>query len=73
MELLATGADDGTVRVWEGGSEGMKGAVSQVDVGCPVTAVCWGADGNSLYVGAIDNEIHVRCLALIILSSSHSH
>jgi hypothetical protein len=30
-----------------------------LEIGCPVTAVCWSADGNNIYVGAIDNEIHV--------------
>jgi len=58
-ELVATGADDGTVKVWEGGTEGDKHPVGEFTIGCPVTAVCWGADGNSLYIGALDNEIHV--------------
>ncbi|KAH9482248.1 U5 small nuclear ribonucleoprotein 40 kDa protein [Psilocybe cubensis] len=59
VELLATGSDDGTVKIWEGGEEAGKTAVSTFDIGCPVTSVCWSADGNSLYIGAIDNEIHV--------------
>jgi len=51
--------DDGTVKVWEGGEEAGKIPVATFEVGCPVTAVCWSKDGNSVYVGAIDNEVHV--------------
>ncbi|KAF8166992.1 WD40-repeat-containing domain protein, partial [Pholiota molesta] len=36
-----------------------KQAVATFEVGCPVTSVCWSADGNSVYIGAIDNEVHV--------------
>ena len=63
IELLATGSDDGTVKIWEGGDEAGKQPVTTFDVGCPVTSVCWGLDGNSVYLGAIDNEIHV-CISL---------
>ena len=59
MELLVTGSDDGFVRVWEGGEESSKKVVSELEIGCPVTSVCWSMDGNSIYVGALDNEIHV--------------
>jgi WD40 repeat protein len=64
-ELLATGSDDGTVKIWEGGYEASKQAVATFELGCPVTAVCWSADGSSLYIGALDNEIHVRICPLI--------
>lgn len=50
------------MRVWEGGEEGDKQPVAVFEVGCPVTAVCWSADGSSIYAGALDNEIHVRFL-----------
>ncbi|KIM21798.1 hypothetical protein M408DRAFT_333240 [Serendipita vermifera MAFF 305830] len=59
MELIATAADDGTVKMWEGGDEGSKYHVADWNIGCPVTAVCWGPDGNSVYIGALDNLIHV--------------
>ncbi|EGO02288.1 hypothetical protein SERLA73DRAFT_104685 [Serpula lacrymans var. lacrymans S7.3] len=59
IELLATASDDGTVRVWEGGDEGSRQSVAVFEVGCPVTSVCWSADGQSVYIGALDNEIHV--------------
>ena len=63
-ELIASASDDGTVRVWEGGDEGSKQPVAVFEVGCPVTAVCWSADGANIYAGALDNEIHVRLMTL---------
>jgi len=59
IELVTTGSDDGTVKIWEGGDEASKMPVATLEIGCPVTAVCWSADGSNVYVGAIDNEIHV--------------
>jgi len=65
-ELLATGSDDGTVKIWEGGDEASKQAVATFEIGCPVTSVCWNKEGNAVYVGAIDNEVHV-CLNTLTL------
>jgi len=56
---VATASDDGFVHVWEGGDDGGKQAVASFEIGCPVTAVAWSADGANLYAGAVDNEIHV--------------
>lgn len=70
-ELIATGSDDGTVKIWEGGPEAGKIPVSTFEIGCPVTSVCWSADGNSVYIGAIDNEVHV-CLVQLQLPPSFS-
>ncbi|KAF9057519.1 WD40-repeat-containing domain protein [Panaeolus papilionaceus] len=58
-ELVATGSDDGTVKIWEGGDDAQKHPVATFDIKCPVTSVCWSADGNSVYIGAIDNEVHI--------------
>ena len=63
IELVVTGSDDGTVKVWEGGEEGGKSAVGTFEIGCPVTSVCWSADGQNVYIGALDNEIHVSVAA----------
>ncbi|KAG2073622.1 WD40 repeat-like protein [Suillus decipiens] len=59
IELIATASDDGTVRVWEGGEDGSKNSVAVFELGCPATSVAWSADGQNLYIGALDNEIHV--------------
>ena len=67
-ELVATGSDDGCVKVWEGGEEGGKEPVATWEIGCPVTSVCWSADGASVYIGALDNEIHV-CFVIVGPSS----
>lgn len=66
VELVVTGADDGTVRVWEGGDEGPKNPVSVFELGCPITSVCWSADGQNIYAGALDNEIHVSTILVRI-------
>jgi Prp8 binding protein len=64
IELVATASDDGSVKVWEGGEDGGKLPVAVFEIGCPVTSVCWSADGSAVYIGALDNEIHVRHLCL---------
>jgi len=59
IELVATASDDGTVKIWECGDEGSRSNAATFELGCPVTSVCWGPDGNSVFVGALDNLIHV--------------
>ncbi|KIK62574.1 hypothetical protein GYMLUDRAFT_260282 [Collybiopsis luxurians FD-317 M1] len=60
-ELIVTGSDDGTVKIWEAtGEDGLeKYPVNTIDIGCPVTGVCWAKDGTNVFVASLDNEIHV--------------
>lgn len=58
-ELVATGGDDNMVKIWEGGEDARKQPITTFDIKYPVTSVCWSADGSSIYIGALDNEIHV--------------
>ncbi|CDZ97106.1 U5 snRNP-specific protein-like factor and related proteins [Phaffia rhodozyma] len=60
-ELCVSGGDDGVVRVWDGEAEGKKPVIElgEDGPGIPTTAVCWSADGAQVFVGGIDNEIHV--------------
>ncbi|KAG8905753.1 hypothetical protein FRB99_008326 [Tulasnella sp. 403] len=48
-ELLATGGDDGYLRIWDVGSDGqaedVKEPTQEWHIGHPVTALCWSADG----------------------------
>ena len=59
-ELVLTGGDDGTARVFDPTRVG-KDPVAVFDDGrdCPVTAVEWSKDGNQCYVGGVDNEVKV--------------
>ncbi|BGP22406.1 hypothetical protein JCM10295v2_001285 [Rhodotorula toruloides] len=57
--LIASASDDGTVRVW---SEEAKEEIEVVELGYPITAVKWSEDGQSLFIGGLDNDIHVFSL-----------
>ncbi|WVQ79574.1 hypothetical protein IAT38_001673 [Cryptococcus sp. DSM 104549] len=59
-ELVLTGGDDGTARVWDLSLD-TKDPVAEFndERDCPVTAVEWSADGNQCFVGGVDNEIKV--------------
>ncbi|KZT60846.1 U5 snRNP complex subunit [Calocera cornea HHB12733] len=85
-ELVASGSDDGFVCVWEGEE---KDAVVELEVGSPVTAVCWSGDGTQIFVGGLDNVVsvydlrrrevvytlpgHTDTIAGLALSPSHNH
>ena len=55
-ELVASASDDGLIKIWDIDS---KEAIDEVELGYPVTAIKWSEDGQQLYIGGIDNDIHV--------------
>ncbi|SPO21621.1 probable U5 snRNP-specific 40 kD protein (novel WD-40 repeat protein) [Ustilago trichophora] len=55
-ELLVSASDDGRVMIWDPES---KEPLDVLDVGYPVTAVAFSDDSSQLYVGGIDNQIHI--------------
>ena len=63
--LIVSGSDDGTVRVWQ---EDSKDEVEVVELGYPITAVKWSADGTNIYIGGVDNDVHVFSLAAHAIS-----
>ncbi|TKA51548.1 hypothetical protein B0A53_05229 [Rhodotorula sp. CCFEE 5036] len=81
--LIASASDDGTVRVW---SEDAKEELEVVELGYPITAgltkderyynqVKWSEDGQSLFIGGLDNDVHVFSLTTHAISytlRSHS-
>lgn len=56
-ETLVSGSDDGTVRIWRLDE---RDAVDEIQLGYPVTAAKWSDDGQQVFVGGVDNDIHVR-------------
>jgi WD40 repeat protein len=56
-ELLVSGGDDGNVMLWDWENSGKPR--DSFKVGYPVTAVEFSEDGSQVYVGGLDNEIHV--------------
>lgn len=55
-EVLVSGSDDGTVMLWDPNE---RDALDVINVGYPVTAVCFSDDGGQVYVGGLDNDVHV--------------
>lgn len=56
QELVASAADDGVVKVWDFEA---KNPIDEIELGYPITAVKWSEDGQQLFIGGIDNDIHV--------------
>ncbi|PWN18438.1 WD40 repeat-like protein [Microstroma glucosiphilum] len=54
--LFASGSDDGDVCIW---NTEEKQPLESLKVGYPVTALEWTKDGSGLFVGGIDNQIHL--------------
>ncbi|KNZ62477.1 hypothetical protein VP01_1266g12 [Puccinia sorghi] len=54
-DLVASASDDGTVRIWR---EDDKEPLDSFQLGYPLTAVEWSADGQQIFVGGLDNDIH---------------
>ncbi|KAN0060973.1 hypothetical protein ACQY0O_006707 [Thecaphora frezii] len=59
-EILVSGADDGKVMLWD---PQHKHALDVLNVGYPITAVAFSDDASQVYVGGIDNQIHIYDLA----------
>ncbi|CAD6887610.1 unnamed protein product [Tilletia controversa] len=54
-EILASGSDDGKLLLWD---PEYRNPLDSIDIGYPVTALAFSDDGNQLYVGSVDNDIH---------------
>ncbi|PWN24479.1 putative U5 snRNP-specific 40 kd protein [Jaminaea rosea] len=70
--IFASGSDDGTICVW---NTDERKPLDVLNVGYPVTAVEWAQDGSSLFVGGIDNQIHLYDLhrkQVVYTLSSHT-
>ncbi|TKY84868.1 hypothetical protein EX895_005948 [Sporisorium graminicola] len=55
-ELLVSASDDGRVLIWDPQA---KEPLDVLEVGYPVTAVAFSEDSSQIYVGGIDNQVHV--------------
>lgn len=56
---IASGSDDGRVLFW---APDARRPVDSLDVGYPVTAIEFSADGTQLFVGGVDNAVHAYSL-----------
>jgi WD40 repeat protein len=62
-ELIVTGGDDGKVRVWDVEE---KEPVETIELGYPITAVAWSADGQQVFIAGLDNDVHVCTFRTIL-------
>lgn len=63
----ASASDDGRILFWELDS---RYPVASIELGYPVTCVAFSADGTQLFVGGVDNAIHVMDCATASRQSS---
>jgi len=61
-ELIASASDDGLIKIWDPET---KEPIDQIELGYPVTAAKWSQDGQQLFIGGIDNDIHVSLAPLL--------
>jgi Prp8 binding protein len=54
-ELLLTAGDDGVARIW---TPELKEALEEIELGYPLTAAKWSLDGQQIFLGGIDNDVH---------------
>ncbi|KAK0524739.1 hypothetical protein OC842_005739 [Tilletia horrida] len=59
-EVVASGSDDGWVLLWDPEE---RNPIDKLEIGYPVTALAFSEDGKQLFVGSVDNDIHVYDLA----------
>lgn len=53
--LLASGSDDGTVKIWD---TRQRGSIQTFNARFPVTSVAFNDDATSVFSGGIDNDVH---------------
>ena len=64
QELIATGSDDATLKIWDAR---IREAVESFSEKYQITAVAWSHDGGVVFSGGLDNQIKVAVRALVLL------